>query len=182
MSKDRTAPFAAILTLLIIFLGIICCLVCFYYSGFFGKDFLREIDVVEIGGLSLVILLAVVWIILIKSRNKTSNNASDNKHEVFLTKEEIEGIELRGEIPILRTPVLMKQNEVVLFYCQAIKQEIKKRVIGRTGGYAGASIRIFKGFSIHTGRVAGSPVYGDVCNHYPGEFILTTQRFIFLND
>ena len=70
---------------------------------------------------------------------------------------------------------------MAIFYCEATKQETKNRVVGRTGGYGGASIRLAKGLSIHTGRTASRPIYGDVHSHFPGKFVMTTHRLVFLN-
>ena len=102
---------------------------------------------------------------------------------VYLTEQQIRSLENEIELPVLdNTSVFLGSGEVAVYHSAATRQEIKNRVIGRTGGYSGSTIRIAKGVSIRTGSSASSPVYGDVATHYEGELVLTNKRLIFLSD
>lgn len=100
---------------------------------------------------------------------------------VYLTEEQIHNLESEIELPVLDTPVFLNYGEVAVYHSQATRQETKNRVIGRTGSYGGGTVRIAKGLSIHTGGSSGRPIYGDVSMQYPGEFIITNERVIFLS-
>lgn len=100
---------------------------------------------------------------------------------VYLTKDQIERLEQKIELPILDTPVFLNYGEVAVYHSQATRQETKNRVVGRTGSYGGGTVRIAKGLSIHTGGSSSRPIYGDVSMQYPGEFIITNERVIFLS-
>lgn len=100
---------------------------------------------------------------------------------VYLTKEQIEKLEQKVELPIIDTPVFLNYGEVAVYHSQATRQETKNRVIGRTGSYGGDTVRIAKWLSIHTGGSSSRPIYGDVSMQYPGEFIITNERVIFLS-
>lgn len=101
---------------------------------------------------------------------------------VYLSEQQIHRLESRTELPIVDTPVFLNSGEVAVYYCAATLQEVKNRVVGRTGSYGGGTIRIAKGFSIHTGGSSSRPVYGDVATHYDGEMVLTTNRLVFLSE
>lgn len=100
---------------------------------------------------------------------------------VYLTQDQIKRLEEKIELPILDTPVFLNYGEVAVYHSQATRQETKNRVIGRMGSYGGGTIRIAKGLSIHTGGSSSRPIYGDVSMQYPGEFIITNERVIFLS-
>ena len=100
---------------------------------------------------------------------------------IYLTEEQIHKLVDRLELPIVDTPVFLNYGEVAVYHSQATRQETKNRVIGRTGSYGGGTVRIAKGLSIHTGGSSSRPIYGDVSMQYPGEFIITNERVIFLS-
>lgn len=102
--------------------------------------------------------------------------------DIYLSKQQIYNLENKIELPIVNTPIFLNQGEVAVYYCKATRQETKNRVVGRTGSYGGGTIRIAKGFSIHTGGSSSRPIYGDVSTHYSGQMVLTNQRLIFLSD
>lgn len=101
---------------------------------------------------------------------------------VYLTEEQIHNLENKIGLPVLDTPVFLNYGEVAVYHSQATRQETKNRVIGRTGSYGGGTVRIAKGLSIHTGGSSSRPIYGDVSMQYPGEFIITNERIIFLSN
>lgn len=101
---------------------------------------------------------------------------------IYLTEEQIHNLENKIGLPVLDTPVFLHSGEVAVYHSQATRQETKTRVIGRTGSYGGGTVRIAKGLSIHSGGSSSSPIYGDVSMQYPGEFIITNERIIFLSN
>ena len=100
---------------------------------------------------------------------------------VYLSEQQIHRLESRTELPVIDTPVFLNSGEVAVYYCAATLQEVKNRVVGRTGSYVGGTIRIAKGFSVHTGGSSSRPVYGNITTHYEGEMVLTTNRLVFLS-
>ena len=101
---------------------------------------------------------------------------------IFLSEQQIRKLESKVELPVVDTPVFLNQGEVAVYYSIATRQETKNRVVGRTGGYSGGTVRIAKGFSVHTGGSSSRPIYGDVSTHYEGKMVLTNKRLIFLSD
>ncbi len=101
---------------------------------------------------------------------------------VYLTEDAIDKLEKGIELPIIYTPLFLDYGEVAVYYSEATLLETKKRVVGRTGGYSGVSVRIAKGLSVRTGGSSGRSVYGDVSFTYPGELVITNQRIVFLSD
>ena len=100
---------------------------------------------------------------------------------VYLTEEQVHKLENGLELPVVDTSVFLNYGEVAVYHSQATRQETKNRVIGRTGSYGGGTVRIAKGLSVHTGGSSSRPIYGDVSMQYPGEFIITNERIIFLS-
>lgn len=102
---------------------------------------------------------------------------------IWCSSNQLEDFLRNGTLPTeyLETPVLLASGETVRYYGAAIYTIIKNKAIGRTGGGAGASFRIAKGVTIHSGRSASQTIYGDVTEEYPGEIVLTDQRLIFLH-
>lgn len=101
---------------------------------------------------------------------------------IFLNEHQIRQLENRIELPVVDTPVFLGSGELAVYHSVATRQETKNRVVGRTGGYSGGTVRIAKGFSIHTGSSSSRPIYGDVSTHYEGELILTNKRLVFLSE
>ena len=132
-------------------------------------------------GATFLVIGIILFLICKTSVSKTINRPAFKNAGVYLTAEQIERLEKGQDFPIVQTPVVLKPGELAIFYCEATKQETKNRVVGRTGGYGGASIRLAKGLSIHTGKTASRPIYGDVHSHFPGKFVMTTHRLVFLN-
>ncbi|MBS4871601.1 MAG: hypothetical protein KHZ78_01995 [Peptoniphilus sp. oral taxon 375] len=67
----------------------------------------------------------------------------------------------------------------------AIPAEIfteKEKTVGYTGGYAGASIRIAKGLTVHTGGRRGEPVKQIIRDSNYGDYILTNKRVVFISN
>jgi len=110
-----------------------------------------------------------------------NSELSKKRKGVYLSQEQFEKLENRIELPIVDTPLFLKNGEVAVYYCQASLIITKNRVIGRTGSYGGGTVRIAKGLSVHTGSSSSRSIYGDVSTSYSGEFIITNQRIVFVN-
>lgn len=98
---------------------------------------------------------------------------------VYLTGEQIYQIENKISLPIVHTSMYLEYDEVAVYHSVATRQEMKKKVVGRTGGYWGGTIRVTKRFSIHTGSSSGTPVYEEVPVSYEGDLIITNKRLVF---
>lgn len=101
---------------------------------------------------------------------------------IYLTKEQIQKLENKVELPVVDTPVFLKAGEIAVYYSIATRQETKNRVVGHSRSYSGGTVRIAKGFSVHTGGSSSRPIYGDVSTEYDGEIVLTNKRLVFLSE
>ena len=117
-----------------------------------------------------------------KRKQKEQEDWAREHAGIYLSVKQIRLLESKIQLPIVETPVFLSQGEYAVYYCAATRQETKTRVVGHTGGYTGASIRIAKGLSIRTGGSSSTPVYGDVSTHYDGELVVTNKRLIFLSE
>lgn len=157
-------------------LGILLCIIgviCLLAGG-------ADKEAIPAGIFALV--LGIVMFFIAKGASKKVKGIGYNNSDVYLTPEQILKLERAQEIPVVQTPLFLKPGETAVFYCKATKQESKNKIIGRTGGYGGVSFRIAKGLTLHSGRTASRPIYGDVYSHFPGQFVMTTHRFVFIND
>lgn len=104
------------------------------------------------------------------------------KH-IWCSTDQLEDFLRTGTLPTeyLETPVLMASGETVRYYGAAIYEITKNKAVGRTGGGAGASIRVAKGVTVRSGRSASQTIYGDVTEKYSGEIVLTDHRLVFLH-
>ena len=109
---------------------------------------------------------------------KAKKEEEERNRGIFMSKAAIDALE-EHNLTTVEVPVFLKNSEIAVYHSVASLQITKNRVVGRRGGYGGASVRIAKGLSVHTGRYSGTPVYGDVIQDFSGELIITTQRIIF---
>lgn len=151
----------------------------FILSAVLGTNYNYESDLwgLLVGG----IVIGVFGVLFLTGAMRKAEQTKRTKG-VYLTKEQIEKLEQKVELPIIDTPVFLNYGEVAVYHSQATRQETKNRVIGRTGSYGGGTVRIAKGLSIHTGGSSSRPIYGDVSMQYPGEFIITNERIVFLSN
>lgn len=101
---------------------------------------------------------------------------------VYLTERQLNRLEREEELPIVKTPVFLHPREMAVFYGQATRQESKNSVIGRANRYGGGTVRIAKGFSVHSGNGTSRPIYGTVSTGYKGEIVVTNERVVFLSE
>lgn len=108
---------------------------------------------------------------------------TDNNKGVFLSKEQIQRLEQRIELPVVyNSSLLLRNNEVAVYYSRATRQITKNRLVGRTSNYGGGSVRVTRGVSVHTGSSTSRSVYGDVTTHYAGELVITNERIVFVSN
>ena len=100
---------------------------------------------------------------------------------IYVTQEEIDAFNTYGTLPkVDNSPVILASDETAVYACYAERIETKNRKLGTTGGGAGASIRVAKGVSVRTGGGGSKSIYGDVEMAHAGEFVVTTNRIVFL--
>lgn len=88
------------------------------------------------------------------------------------------------ELPIVQNirGIILKSGEVCHYQSDAYVLVIKNEVVGRTAGYRGASIRVAKGLTLHTGGSRGHSIRQDVPYTYPGVFTMTNKRFVMTGE
>lgn len=102
---------------------------------------------------------------------------------IHLSEQEIRNIEKEISLPNIEyVPIILSPKEIAVYRANASIAETKSRVVGRTGSYGGGSVRIAKGFSIHTGGSKSQPIYGEVTTQFGGELFITTERVVFLGE
>ena len=171
--KDKAPLSHRIFGAIFVFFGAL-----FILSAVLGMNYNYESDLwgLLVGGIAIGVFGVLFLTGTIRKAEETKRIKG-----VYLTKEQIEKLEQKVELPIVDTPVFLNYGEVAVYHSQATRQETKNRVVGRTGSYGGGTVRIAKGLSIHTGGSSSRPIYGDVSMQYPGEFIITNERIIFLS-
>ena len=99
----------------------------------------------------------------------------------YMTPAELQELQC-GNLPrITDVPVILGAGEVAHYFAPACRYITKTKAVGRTGGHGGASIRIAKGVSVHTGRTAGQTIYGNVTDTFDGKIVLTNRRLVFIS-
>lgn len=100
---------------------------------------------------------------------------------IHVSQEDIDAFKTCGTLPrLVNTPIILTDGEQAVYACRAERVETKNRKIGTTGGGAGASIRVAKGVRIRTGGTGSKSIYGDVEMVHSGEFVVTTDRIVFV--
>lgn len=74
-------------------------------------------------------------------------------------------------LPRMNCSIILHKREVCHLICKAKRLEIKNKTVGYTSGYGGASFRIAKGLTLHSGRSRGHAIKRDVKFEYLGTFI-----------
>lgn len=87
-------------------------------------------------------------------------------------------------LPVVEYPsaVILRDKEVCHYQRGGYVVVVKNQVVGRTGGYGGASVRIAKGLTIHSGSSAGRTIRKDVTYTYPGILTMTNQRIMMTGE
>jgi hypothetical protein len=112
---------------------------------------------------------------------------SNNKNTIIENIQDIEQISAisainEGRLPVAEsTNLLLHSSEVSHLALPAFRLITKNKVVGRTGGGGGISVRIAKGVTMRTGGGSSKSIYQDVTNRYDGTVEITNQRLVFLN-
>lgn len=119
----------------------------------------------------------------LKAQQEFERNIAKIAEYVYCDEEQLAKYFIDGELPTVYRPttLLMKSEEEVRYYGAAVYKITKTKAVGRTSGHRGASIRVAKGVTLHTGGSVGRTVYDDVTDTYNGEIVLTNQRIVFVN-
>lgn len=111
-----------------------------------------------------------------------TNEEWKKRNGIFLTTDELIGIQ-NGFLPTLyASDILLKPGELVRYACLATLFVTKTKSLGRTGGGGGVSFRVAKGVTVRTGGGASKTIYGDVTEKYDGKLFITNFRLVFLHN
>ena len=81
------------------------------------------------------------------------------------------------------TGVMLKKNETPIYAVYDVTLREPRAVRKSTGGYGGASIRIAKGVTLHTGRTGStSQSHDEIKDIDRGKLLITNKRLIFLGN
>lgn len=88
-----------------------------------------------------------------------------------------------GYIPHIETSsIILKSKEYACIETKTYLMETKNKIVGTTSSNNGVSVRIAKGVYLHSGTGKSKKIFKDVTEQYLGNFIITNQRIIFLNE
>ena len=133
------------------------------------------------GALILLVIAAILVMSAIKSVKNPPPAPTLEDQGIHVPQEDLDAFTTCGKLPQLtNTPIILADGEQAVYACRAERVETKNRRIGTTGGGAGGSIRIAKGVSIRTGGTGSKSIYGDVEMVHGGEFVVTTDRIVFV--
>lgn len=131
-----------------------------------------------------IILLAIAAVLVMSAIKVIKNPPAAPTLEdqgIHISQEDLEAFQTHGKLPqISNSPVILVEGEQAVYACRAERIETKNRRLGTTGGGVGGSVRIAKGVSIRTGGTGSKSIYGDVEMVHGGEFVVTTDRIVFV--
>lgn len=84
--------------------------------------------------------------------------------------------------PVATSSIILKEGETAYFEESTYLLETKNKSLGRTGSGGGVSVKVAKGVYVRSGSGASKTVYGDVTTKYPGTFVITNMRLVFLSN
>lgn len=133
------------------------------------------------GALVLIIGAAVLAIFAIKDIKNPPPATTLAEQGIHISKEELDAFKTYGTLPCIEnSPVILTAGEQAVYACRAERVETKNRRLGTTGSGTGASFRVAKGVSLRTSGTGSKSVYGDVEMVHAGEFVVTTDRIVFV--
>lgn len=135
------------------------------------------------GALIFLVIAAVLVMNAMKAIKNPPPAPTLEDQGIHVSQEDLEAFKTYRKLPRLEnSPVILAEGEQAVYACRAERVETKNRRIGTTGGGAGASIRVAKGVRIRTGGTGSKSVYGDVEMVHSGEFVVTTDRIVFVTN
>ena len=112
------------------------------------------------------------------SRSDMKEIAVANKISIY---SDVLPFHLKIGFPIVNyNGLLLRGDEFMLYATPAYTWKDKERVVGYEGGSHGASVRIFKGFWLHSSARRGVPIRKNIREFTKGDLIITNQRIVFL--
>lgn len=133
------------------------------------------------GALILLVIAAVLAMSAIKAIKNPPSMPTLEDQGIHISQDDLDAFKTYSKLPQLtNSPVILVGDEQAVYACRAERVETKNRRLGTTGGSAGGSIRLAKGVSIRTGGTGSKSIYGDVEMVHGGEFVVTTDRVVFV--
>ena len=133
------------------------------------------------GALILLAIAAVLVVSAVKAIQNTPPAPTLEEQGIYITQDALDAFKAYGTLPhVENCPVILADGEQAVYACRADRIETKNRRIGTTGGGAGVSFRVAKGVRVRTGGAGSKAVYGDVEMVHGGEFVVTTDRIVFV--
>lgn len=133
------------------------------------------------GALILLVIAAVLVMSAVKAIKNPPPMPTLEDQGIHISQDDLEAFKTYGKLPRLtNSPVILVNDEQAVYACRAERVETKNRRLGTTGGGVGGSIRVAKGVSIRTGGTGSKSIYGDVEMVHGGEFVVTTDRIVFV--
>ena len=100
---------------------------------------------------------------------------------IHVSQADLDAFKAYGTLPnVENSPIMLADGEQAVYASRATRVETKNRRLGTTGGGGGMSVRVAKGVRVRTGGTQSKSVYGDVEMTHNGEFVVTTQRIVFV--
>lgn len=132
----------------------------------------------------VLILLAVAAVLVVTGIKAIKNPPPAPTLEdigIHVPQEALDAFHTYGTLPkVDNSPVILTDGEQAVYACRAERIETKNRRLGTTGSGAGASIHVAKGVNLRTGGTGNQSIYGDVEMVHAGEFVVTTDRIVFV--
>ncbi len=145
------------------------CPSCLKKAGGNGSMNLRKVTVEEIKGR-----------IRVYEDNQEKQAILDNNDNGNFEITKLSAKEKLDKLIIVNPTMSLKGDEVCFYQGPAQAYHTKNVVTGYKGGGAGVSIRVAKGFSVHTGSGGGSAVRQTIGETYNGTLYITNERFVLL--
>ena len=133
------------------------------------------------GALVLLAIAAVLVLNAVKAILNPPPAPTLEDQGVYVSQDALDAFRSYGTLPqVENSPVILTDGEQAVYACRAERVETKNRRLGTTGGGAGMSFRVAKGVRLRTGGAGSKSVYGDVEMVHSGEFVVTTDRIVFI--
>lgn len=133
------------------------------------------------GALVLLAVAAVLVLTAVRSIQNPPPAPTLADQGIRVSQEAIDAFRAYGTLPnVENSPVMLADGEQAVYACHADRVETKNRRTETTAGGSGVSFRIAKGVSLRTGGTGSKSIYSDVEMIHGGEFVVTTERVVFV--
>lgn len=133
------------------------------------------------GALVLIAIAVALVIVAVKAIQNPPLPPTLEEQGIYVSQDALDAFSTYGTLPkVENCPVILTDGEQAVYACRAERVETKNRRIGTTGGGAGMSFRVAKGVRVRTGGAGSKSVYGDVEMVHGGQFVVTTNRIVFI--